>query len=359
MMDAGKRVVCASAAGGGILRSTDLSPAFEASEKRLDRGSRFYVICLTLENKELFLMNLATRTLWAFAALMTAAFCALLIHAQEWKIDPTYLYRNAVTAPEEPSDITTATCHYKPLFGEGDPHSPPITTDGSILGSVARYGEAIVDPRGSCASVQYAQEDQIYVVLDGAGSARYADQDVPLKKEDFLYIPATVAHALKNASAAPLTVVVMGFHTQGYANSPLPAQPLKANIEDVQPEYVNGHPDTSHFRLLLGAAGGTRDRFDAGHVVTSLFLMEIDPGGTNHPHHHINAEEIYLVLSGHGTIVAGGGINGIEGRHAAKPGDAYFYRTNAEVGYYSAPGVHSRILAVRSWHPGMAPAARH
>ncbi len=307
------------------------------------------------------LMTSATRTLTAFAALgMIAAFCASFTHAednhaQEWKVDPTYLYRNTAAAPERPSDITTATCHYKPLFGVGDPDNPPATTDGSILGSVSRYGEAVVDPNGSCATVQYPQEDQIYVVLDGTGAASYADQEAPLKTEDFLYIPATVTHALKNTSTVPLIVIVMGFHTEGYESSPLPAEPLKANIEDVPIEFVRGHPDTTHYRLLLGPAGAKRDRFDVGHVVTSLFLMEIDPGGTNHPHHHINAEEIYFVLSGHGDEVAGDGGNGTEGRHPANPGDAYFYRANATVGYYSAPGVHSRILCVRSWHPGLAP----
>ncbi len=305
--------------------------------------------------------SLKVRTVSAFAGIgMIAALCAPFTpaqdnHPQGWKVDPTFLHRNTATAPEETSDITTPTCHYKPLVGVGDPENPPASIDGSILGSVSRYGEAIVDPNGSCASVQYPQEDQIYVVLDGTGAATYADQDLPLKTEDFLYIPATVAHALKNRSAAPLTVMVMGFHTQGYPASPLPAQPLKANIEDVPIELVRGHPDTTHYRLLLGPAGATRDRFDVGHVVTSLFLMEIDPGGTNHPHHHINAEEIYQVISGHGDIAAGSGTDGVEGRYPAKPGDVYFYRANATVGFYSAPGVQSRILCVRSWHPGMAP----
>jgi mannose-6-phosphate isomerase-like protein (cupin superfamily) len=303
----------------------------------------------------------ATKTLAAFAALMIAAFCSPLTHAQtqkvvtNWNVDPTYLYRDSNTAPDQPSDMTTATCHFKPLFGVGDPNNPPVTTDGDTLGSVARYGEAVVDPNGACTSVQYPQEGQIYVVLSGTGSAAYADQGVPLKKEDFLYIPATVPHALKNTSAAPFTVLIMGFHTAGYESSPLPAQPLVSNIEDVPIEHVNGHPDSTHYRLLLGTADGRRDKFDVGHVVTSLFVMEIDPGGTNHPHHHVNAEEIYFVMSGHGDEVAGDGGDGTEGRHPAKPGDAYFYRANATVGYYSAPGVESRILCVRSWHPGEAP----
>ena len=50
-------------------------------------------------------------------------------------------------------------------------------------------------------------------------------------------------------------------------------------------------------------------------------------------------------------MVAGGEMDGVAGRHAAKAGDAYFFRLNATVGYYSASDVQSRILFVRSWCP--------
>ena len=50
--------------------------------------------------------------------------------------------------------------------------------------------------------------------------------------------------------------------------------------------------------------------------------MDFAPGGTNFPHHHETAEEIYLVIDGEGEMVAGGGTDGIEGRHPAKAGDA-------------------------------------
>lgn len=281
-----------------------------------------------------------------FIGLVAAILCTLRIHADDRRIDPTYLYRDTLTAPEKPSDITTATCHYKPLFGQGDP-------DTSVVIGVARYGEAVIDPHGACATVQYPQEDQVYVVLQGNGSAKYGGEDVPLKREDYLYIPSTVRHALINPSAVPLTVVVMGFHTKGFEKAPIPSHPLKANIEDVLPTFVNGHPESSHFRLLMGDVDSKRDRIAAGRVLTSLFLMEIDPGGTNFPHHHQREEEIYLILSGHGVIVAGGGMDGIAGRHPAKAGDAYFFRLNSTVGYYSAPDVASRLLCVRSWYPGM------
>ncbi|MES2221491.1 MAG: cupin domain-containing protein [Acidobacteriota bacterium] len=281
-----------------------------------------------------------------FFALLAGALCTLPIHAESRRIDPTYLYRNVSTAPEKPSDITTATCHYKPLFGQGDP-------DTSVIVGVARYGEAVIDPHGACATVQYPLEDQVYVVLEGSGSAKYGDEEVSLKREDYLYIPSTVPHALMNTSGVPLTVVVMGFHIKGFEKAPIPARPLKANIEDVPPTFVNGHPESSRFRLLMGDVESKRDRIAAGRVLTSLFLMEIDAGGTNFPHHHQREEEIYLILSGHGVIVAGGGMDGIAGRHPAKAGDAYFFRLNATVGYYSASGVASRLLCVRSWYPGM------
>jgi mannose-6-phosphate isomerase-like protein (cupin superfamily) len=270
----------------------------------------------------------------------------LPLHAEDRQIDPTYLYRNTLTAPEKPSDITTATCHYKPLFGEGD-------RDTSVVVGVARYGEVTVDPHGACASVQYPQEDQVYVVLSGTGSALYGTENVSLNTEDYLYVPSTVTHALRNGSAKPLIAVIMGFRTKGFEKVLPPTSPQKANIEDVPTEIVQGHPDSTRYRLLMGDVDSKRDRIAAGRVLTSLFLMEIVPGGTNFPHHHEREEEIYLVLSGRGTMVAGGGIDGIAGRHPAKAGDAYFFRLNATVGYYSAPDVASRLLCVRSWYPGM------
>lgn len=275
-----------------------------------------------------------------------AIFCVALLHAEERKIDPTFLYRDTSTAKEKKSDITTAACHYKPLFGQGD-------ADTSAVVGVARYGEAIIDPKGACAMVQYPDEDQVYVVLEGSASVQYGNEPVSLKREDYLYLPATVPHAAKNESTQPLTLLIMGFHTKGFEATQPPPHPLHANIEDVPTNLVNGHPSSSRFRLLMGDADSKRDRIAAGRVLTSLFLMEIAPGGTNFPHHHEREEEIYLVLSGHGEMVAGGGMDGIAGKHPAKAGDAYFFRLNTTVGYYSAPNVKSRILAVRSWYPGM------
>ncbi len=279
-------------------------------------------------------------------ALIIGIFCAPLLHANDRKIDPTFLYRDTSAVGEKQSDIMTKTCHYRALFGQGD-------SDTSVVVGVARYGEAVIDPNGGCGLVQYPDEDQVYVVLEGTGSVKYGDAIVSLKKEDYLYIPSTIAHALSNKSGMPLTVIIMGFRTKGFEKTQPPPQPLKANIEDVPTATVSGHPDSTRYRLLMGDVDSKRDRIAAGRVLTSLFLMEIAPGGTNFPHHHEREEEIYLVLSGNGVMVAGSGMDGIAGRHPAKAGDAYFFRLNCTVGYYSADNVKSRILAVRSWYPDM------
>ena len=55
-------------------------------------------------------------------------------------------------------------------------------------------------------------------------------------------------------------------------------------------------------------------------MVNSFFWMDFAPGGTNWPHHHEAAEEIYLVIDGQGEMVAGSGMDGVEGRYPAKAG---------------------------------------
>jgi mannose-6-phosphate isomerase-like protein (cupin superfamily) len=144
----------------------------------------------------------------------------------------------------------------------------------------------------------------------------------------------------------------MGFKIPGgFRASALP-KPMLASIDDVKWQTVSGHPDSVLYQLLIGGKNSKRDKIAAGEVITSLFIMEFEPGGTNFPHHHDRAEEIYLVLDGSGDMVAGGGTDGVEGRHPARAGDAYFFRLNCTVGFYaSKSGPKARILAVRSLYP--------
>ncbi|HEY2014096.1 MAG TPA: cupin domain-containing protein, partial [Bryobacteraceae bacterium] len=237
---------------------------------------------------------------------------------------------------------------YKPIFGVGD-------SQANQLKGIARYGELTVAQDGSSAIVSYPAEEQIYYILDGQGLLIYEDQKVPVKKDDFMYLPVGVKHGMANSSNAPVRLLVMGFKIpRGTTVAPTPKLML-ANAADVQLVPVQGHGPTSLFKLLMGTTESTRDKLSAANQMVSLFIMDFAPGGTNIPHHHDMEEEIYYVLRGHGDMVAGGGEDGNEGRHPAKEGDAYFIRLNTTVGFYSGSqgGDHDLILAVRSTYPRM------
>lgn len=270
-----------------------------------------------------------------------------LAAAAERHVDPTFLHVYLPDAAEKPSDLTSAGSHYKPLFGAG-------AAGSSIVRGVARYGELTVDSGASSATVNYPAEEQVYFVLEGAGTVRYGKEEHAVRQNDFLYLPAGIPHALANSSGKPCRVMVMGFKIP--AGTPLtpPSKFLVANLDEVKKEVVGGHPPSTLYQLMIGDVRSKRDRLAAGHVLTSLFVMEFAPGGTNFPHHHDREEEIYFILNGKGDMVVGGGMDGIEGRHPSKTGDAYFVRLNCTVGFYnsedpSAPKAH--ILAVRSLYP--------
>jgi mannose-6-phosphate isomerase-like protein (cupin superfamily) len=268
---------------------------------------------------------------------------ALPLTAADHTVDPTFLHRYLPDVREKKSEITTPTCHYKPLFGAGD-------AQARVPRGVARFGEIDIDAGGNCEAASYPAEEQAYVVLEGGGSLDYAGEKLGVRKHDFLYLPPGVPRAL--ASATGVRIIVMGYKIPATGHATPPAKPLIANFDDVKWQPVSGHPDSVLYQLLMGDTKSKRDKIAAGQVLISLFIMQFDPGGTNFPHHHENAEEIYLVLDGSGDMVAGGGTDGIEGRHPARAGDAYFFRLNCTVGFYASKDApKARILAVRSLYP--------
>ena len=249
------------------------------------------------------------------------------------------LHRYLPDIREQAADVTTPACHYKPIFGAGDPGS-------GVIRGVARFGEITVDAGGASKPVSYAAEEQVYVILEGSGVLSYGDEKFPVRTNDFMYLPPGVKHGIAGACR----LIVMGFKIpQGEDIAP-PPKALIANADDVQKQVVGNHPPSTLYQLLMGDRKSTRDRIAAAHVLTSLFVMEFAPGGTNTPHHHAGEEEIYLVLNGHGEMVAG------EGRYPAKAGDAYFFAPNSTVGFYSGNKEgkeKAHILAVRSRFPGL------
>lgn len=264
--------------------------------------------------------------------------------AQERRVDPTWLHRYVPGLQDANGAMASPSCQYRPIFGEGD-------KDSAVMQSVARFAQVTVAPNGKCQSFLRDREEELYFILEGSGSLQYGDQTEPMRTNDFTYLAPGVKHSIANNTGQPLRVVVMGFKIPPEISIGNPPDRVKiVNLDVIKEETVSGHPSSVLYKLMIGPRGAKRDAIDDAYVVTSLFLMDFAPGGTNFPHHHEAAEEIYLVLDGQGDMVAGSGMDGVEGRFPAKRGDAYYFRPNCTVGFYNQnkPGAKAHILAVRS-----------
>ena len=266
--------------------------------------------------------------------------------AQDRTVEPTWLYRDVSTLREHQTDLSSSSCHYTPIFGEGDAESRfPL--------SLARFGELIVDAHGSCKEVAYSRQEELYFVLAGTGLLHYGDESHTLTQNDFAYVDPTVRHSVSNPSNQALRLVVTTVRIPSDTTIAQPGKLAVANLGELKEQTVEGHPKSVLYKLLIGPRTAARDRINAAYTVADFFLMDFAPAGTNFPHHHETAEEIYLVLDGEGEIAAGGGMNGIEGLHPAKAGDAYYFRPNCTVGFYNrnVPDAKAHILAVRAFVP--------
>ena len=273
--------------------------------------------------------------------LMMAGCAACLGVAAERTVDPTFLRRNVADVKPAAVYTATETCEYRPLFGEGD----SVT---SIVRSVARFGEITVKPGGACKDVRFDNQEEIYIVMEGAGALHTGATATRVRKNDFLYVPANISHNLVNYAASPLRAIVAGYKL----TKPMPGTAVSiANLDEVKKQTVGGHPDSVLYQLMMGDTTSTRDRLATAQVMVSLYVMSFAPGGTNFPHHHDSEEEIYVLLDGKGDMVAGSGTDGVEARFPAKPGDAYFFRLNCTVGFYNSKEGPARILALRSTYP--------
>ena len=278
-------------------------------------------------------------------AVMLCAIATGLL-AQEATVEPSWLYRNVASLSEHSIDLSTDSCRYAAIFGEGD-------TESRYPKSVARFGELNVAPSGHCQTVAYPREEELLFVLNGQGNLQYGDQTHSLAQNDFAYVPPTLRHSLANGSSRPLQIVLITVRIPQGTPISAPTKPEIANLSELKEQTVEGHPNSVLYKLLIGPHTASRDRINASYTVADFFLMDFAPGGTNFPHHHETAEEIYLILDGEGQIAAGGGMNGIEGLHAAKAGDAYYFRPNCTVGFYNqkASAAKAHILAVRAFVP--------
>ncbi len=257
--------------------------------------------------------------------------------------EPAFLRRSVAAIHEQSIDLTTATAHYQPIFGLADPNAQNVK-------GVTRFGELTVTPGGSSKSVSYPDAEEVFFVLAGSGVLLYGQEKVPLKPNDFVYLPAGIEHGVANEAQEPLRLLVMGFTIPAGTKVPATPERMMASADEVRLQVLASHGPTTQFKLLLGTTQSTRDKLAAAQRINSLFLMDFAPGGTNIPHRHAKEEEIYYVLRGHGDMVAGSDAAKKEMRYPAKQGDAFYFTRNTLIGFYSGNKEnedHAQILAVR------------
>jgi mannose-6-phosphate isomerase-like protein (cupin superfamily) len=275
---------------------------------------------------------------------LVASLALAMSLAADQKVTPTFLKRNLTDVPVSPDDLSSHGCSYQAVFGKGAP-------EARIARGVARFGVAVLDSGSTCAETNYPAEEQIYYVLEGSPTLHYGAGKIAMRTGDFAYLPPTIPHTLSLKGPGKARVIVMGYNIPKNLKATIPPKAQIANLDEVKKQVVGNHPPSTLYQLMMGDTTSTRDRLASATVMTSLFVMEFAPDGTNIPHHHDTEEEIYLMLDGTGEMVAGGGVDGTEGRYPAKPGDAYFIRLNTTVGFYNTGGKTAHILAVRSRYP--------
>jgi mannose-6-phosphate isomerase-like protein (cupin superfamily) len=257
--------------------------------------------------------------------------------------DAAFLKRSVYQIQEHSIDLSSETAHYKPIFGIGDPNADDVK-------GIVRFGELTVEPAGSSKMASYKDTEGIFFILGGSGVLHYGQENVPIKRNDFVYLPVGIKHGISNQSKKSLRLLVMGFKIPSGVDVPPTPMRMMANADNVPPQVLASHGPTTKFKLLMGTTRSERDKLAAAQQINSLFLMDFAAGGTNIPHRHKKEEEIYYVLRGHGDMVAGSSAAKKEIRYPSQQGDAFYFSSGTLIGFYSGMEEgeqHAQILAVR------------
>lgn len=271
----------------------------------------------------------------------------ILLVAMSGNARSQYLKSSLSEINEIKNELSTPTSHYKPVFGKGDDRS-------DVAKGLSRYGNLVIDPGGSSNIVKYSEEELVLFVMGGTGILHFGKENVPVSKNDFMYIPKEMKFGFSNPREQSMSVIIMGFKLNPDTCTWTKKGLMIANTDEVRFQTLPSHGPTTTFQLLLGTTESTRDRLAASCRVTSMFIMDFAAGGTNIPHKHDKEEEIYMILKGHGDIVAGENNDGSELRHPSNEGDVYFFSPKTRIGFYSGNAEeegHARILAVRFLFP--------
>jgi len=276
-----------------------------------------------------------------------AGIIVLLLYGTSTDAMSQYLKRSLSAITEVRMELSSPSAHYSPMFGAGGDSS-------DIIKGLRRFGYLSVDPSGRSNNARYPDEEHVLFVLEGTGIINYNRKEVPVCRNDFIYLPRGTKFGFSNAREKKLSVLIMGFRIMPDSILKPSKRFMIASADEVPLQVLGSHGPTTQFQLLLGTTESTRDRLAAACQVNSLFIMDFAANGTNIPHRHEDEEEIYFILKGNGEIVAGEPSDGKENRHPSGEGDAYFFSPGTLIGFYSENTEgkeHARILAVRFKYP--------
>src|SRR5215467_1855983 len=186
--------------------------------------------------------------------------------AQNRTVEPTWLHRNVSTLREHQTDLSSSSCHYTAIFGEGDAESRfPL--------SIARFGKLTVDPHGTCKEVVYPRQEELYFVQEGRGALHYGEESRALASNDFTYLAPAVRHSISNPSNEALRLVITTVRIPSETSMAQPGKLLVANLEELQEQTVTGHPNSVLYKLMIGPRPD--DRISIGYTVIDFFMMDL------------------------------------------------------------------------------------
>ena len=108
------------------------------------------------------------------------------------------------------------------------------------------------------------------------------------------------------------------------------------NIGEVEKKVLSSHGETTKYQLIFGRGSNYPD---ITRKFTSIWVMTVEPGGTNQPHSHEDEEQVYLIKSGKGTISVG------DEKRRVKEGDVIYLPPKITHAFYNDEESECVIIA--------------
>ena len=199
----------------------------------------------------------------------------------------------------------------------------PIT---GACGSSTTVFHSIFRPGSTHKKHLHRTSDEIAVYLSGHGVVGQGDQRSEVRGGHCRLMPAGSTHFFHNETKDEESMVVgfyigapslgdSGYEFRGDVSEEDLAMPREGltdgvlvHLDDVPPEEMDEGQGWSitDFRLPLGKHNGSS---------TALFRARFFPGAIHKKHKHMNCEEIYYIISGHGLAGAGKDRVEVRGGH--------------------------------------------